>query len=110
MSSTDNHKELKTIRDFLRFCSTQFNHANLFYGHGTNNAWDESAALIFYILKLPHDLFPQVLDARITAEEKIAILELANQRITTRKPLPYLTHEAWFGANRFYVDENVLIP
>ena len=105
-----NLQELQTIRDFIRYFTSQFNQAKLYFGHGTDNAWDEAVALTFYGLNLSHELYAQVLDARLTEPEKHLLVKLAEQRITTRKPLPYLTHEAWFAGMKFYVDERVLIP
>ncbi len=104
------YTELATIRDLVRFAATQFNEAGLYFGHGTDNAWDDACALIFHTLHLPHALFANAIDARVTGQERSLILNLINQRITQRIPVPYLTKEAWFSGLSFYVDERVLIP
>lgn len=104
------HKELQTIRDFLRWATSRFNEASLYYGHGTDNAWDEAIALILHTLHLPHDIDPAVLDAHLTEKERTQLLQLIQRRINERIPVPYLTHEAWFTGLPFYVDERVLIP
>lgn len=103
-------KELKTIRDFIRFATSQFNEAGLYYGHGTDNSWDEAVALVLHSLHLPHDVDRGVLDANLTTKECSALLSLIEKRVTHRIPVPYLTHEAWFSGLSFYVDERVLIP
>jgi ribosomal protein L3 glutamine methyltransferase len=105
-----NFTELKTIRDFIRFAISRFNAAGLYYGHGTDNAWDESIALVLHTLHLPHDVSPTVLDANLIQEEKAKLAELINLRVEKRIPVPYLTHEAWFSGLPYYVDERVLIP
>ncbi|HVE44419.1 MAG TPA: 50S ribosomal protein L3 N(5)-glutamine methyltransferase [Gammaproteobacteria bacterium] len=102
--------ELKTIRDFLRYATSVFNEADLYYGHGTDNAWDEAVALILHTLHLPHDINAAVLDAQLIEKERQAIFQLIHRRITERIPVAYLTHEAWFNGLSFYVDERVLIP
>ncbi len=102
--------ELHTIRDLTRWAVTQFNAAGLYFGHGTENAWDEAVALIFHTLHLTHDLFPTVLDARLTPKERDELQRLIQRRITDRIPVPYLTHEAWFAGLPFFVDERVLVP
>lgn len=102
--------ELQTIRDFLRYAASRFNQAGLYFGHGTDNAWDEAAALVLHSLHLPHDISQQVLDARLVAEERTRLLELIHRRVEKRIPLAYLTNEAWFSGLSFYVDERVLIP
>lgn len=104
------YTELKTIRDFLRYAASQFNRAGLYFGHGTDNSWDEAVALILHSLNLPHDVDMSILDARLVEEEKKKILDLITRRVEKRVPLAYLTNEAWFAGNTYYVDERVLIP
>lgn len=102
--------ELLTIRDFIRYATSRFNEAGLYFGHGTDNAWDESIALILKTLHLPHDIHPAVLDARLTLPERDQLLKLIDKRVNERIPVPYLTREAWFAGLSYYVDERVLIP
>jgi ribosomal protein L3 glutamine methyltransferase len=102
--------ELHTIRDLIRWAVSRFNEAGLFYGHGTESAWDEAVTLILHTLHLPPDINPAVLDARLTTSERDDLYKIINRRITERVPVPYLTHEAWFANLPFYVDERVLIP
>lgn len=102
--------ELITIRDLIRFATSQFNEAGLYFGHGTDNAWDDASALVFHTLHLPHSLYANTIDTRITKEERVNILDLIDQRIKRRLPVPYLTKEAWFSGLSFYIDERVLIP
>ncbi len=101
--------DLETIRDYLRWASSRFNEAECFYAHGTDNAWDDAAQLLSYAIHLPIDT-PNVLDARLTLPERQRVLQLVQERIDTRKPVPYLTHQAWFAGLEFYVDERVLVP
>lgn len=104
-------EELNTIRDFIRFATSQFNENALFYGHGTDNAWDEAVALILHTLHLPYDINPSlILDAKLTSSEREKLKHLIDRRITDRIPVPYLIHEAYFANLAFYVDERVLIP
>lgn len=102
--------DLHTVRDWLRWGTSRFNEAKLFFGHGCANAHDEAAWLILHVLHLSPDQLDPYLDARLTRHERLAVLELLQQRITRRVPAAYLTHEAWQAGLRFYVDERVLIP
>lgn len=102
--------ELITIRDFMRWAVSRFNEAGLFFGHGTESAWDEAASLILHTLHLPHDTDKPILDARLTHHERETIYKIIHRRIKDRVPVPYLIHEAWFAGLSFYVDERVLIP
>jgi ribosomal protein L3 glutamine methyltransferase len=88
----------------------RFAEADLFYGHGTDNAGDEAAALVFSVLELDHADGVAVYDTVATMEQCERIAELAGQRIETRKPLSYLLGEAWFAGIPFNVDERVLVP
>lgn len=102
--------ELQTVRDWLRFTVSAFNEAKLSFGHGSASAYDEAAYLILHTLHLPLDTLNPFLDARLIAEEKNALLALLKQRVDKRIPVAYLTHEAWLGDFRFYVDKRVIVP
>lgn len=100
----------ETVIDFLRFGLSRANKASLYYGHGTDNAWDDIRALVLGCLNLPYDIDPMLLQARLTLEEKKHLAEQLRRRIVEHVPVPYLTHEAYFFDLPFYVDERVLIP
>ncbi len=102
--------ELVTIRDWLRYAVSRFNAAGVVYGHGTANALDEAAYLVLHTLHLPIDQLDPWLEARLLASERDAVREMIETRITTRKPAPYLTNEAWIRDHSFYVDERVIVP
>lgn len=106
----DTNPQLHTLRDWLRFAVSRFAAADLFYGHGTDNAFDEAAWLVLAALHLPHDRLEVFLDARLTDQEKARVLDLIERRCTERIPLAYLLGEAWQGGLRFRVDPRVLIP
>ena len=103
-------QDFHTILDFLRYGISRANATKLYYGHGTDNAWDDILALILGTLSLPIDLGTEWLQARLTKEEKALLARQLEQRIIARVPVPYLTHEAYFCDLSFYVDERVLIP
>ncbi|MDG2365034.1 MAG: 50S ribosomal protein L3 N(5)-glutamine methyltransferase, partial [Methylococcaceae bacterium] len=102
--------ELTTILDYIRFATSQFNQAELFFGHGTQSAYDEAVALVLHTLHQPYDLSKEYLSAALTVRERQTVVEKMQQRITTRKPLAYLTNAAVFAGLDFYVDERVLVP
>jgi ribosomal protein L3 glutamine methyltransferase len=102
--------ELETLRDWLRYACSRMGEANLAFGHGSTQAYDEAAYLLLHALHLPLDRLEPFLDARLTADERQRLSELFVRRIEERVPAAYLTHEAWLGDFRFYVDERVIIP
>ena len=101
---------LLTLRDFIRWGASRFNEAGLFFGHGTDNALDESVVLVLHALHLPSDLPVQYLDARLTLDERERVLDLLTRRVEERLPAAYLTHDAVFAGLHFFVNENVLVP
>lgn len=107
---TQGHNTLRTILDLIRWGASYFNAEHLFFGHGTDNAIDEAAALVLHALHLPSNLPPIYLNSRITKAERIAVLELLYKRITTRLPAAYLMQRTWFAGLEMYVDERVLVP
>ena len=106
----DVSSHLRTIRDLIRWGASRMNEASLHFGHGTDNAIDEAAALVLHTLHLPPDLHADYFQANLTPAEKQVAIRLLERRITERKPAAYLTRRAWFMGLPFYVDERVLIP
>ena len=102
--------ELLTLRDCLRFAVSRFTEANLHFGHGSDNAWDEAVYLSLATLRLPLDRLEPFLDARLLSAERAELLNIYRRRIEERLPAAYLTHEAWLRGHRFYVDERVIVP
>ena len=102
--------ELVTLRDWLRVAVSRFRAAGLFFGHGTATALDEAAFLILHTLHLPIDELEPYVDARLTRRERVAVRDMIEKRILTRKPAPYLTSSAWIRGHEFYVDERVIVP
>lgn len=103
-------QELHTIRDWLRFAVSQFENSDIFYGHGTDNSYDEAVWLIMSALHLPMETLNNFLDARLTQSERDKLAQFIEQRITKHTPTAYLLKEAWLQGFKFYVDERVLIP
>lgn len=103
-------QNLFTIRDYLRFAVSRFYQAELFFGHGSSNAYDEAVYLILHTLHLPPDNLEPFLDAHLTIGERNEVLSILQRRVEQRIPAAYLTHEAFLGEYSFYVDERVIIP
>ena len=110
MKHFDDTESLITVRDWLRFAVSRFNEAQLSFGHGSDNAFDEAAYLILHTLHLPLDRLEPFLDASLTHGEAEEVQAVIERRVKERLPAAYLTHEAWLGAHRFYVDERVIVP
>ena len=106
----DVSSHLRTIRDLIRWGASRMNEAGLHFGHGTDNAIDEAAALVLHALHLPPDVHVDYFQANVLPAEKQAAIQLLERRITERKPAAYLTRRAWFMGLPFYVDERVLVP
>lgn len=110
MSQAQILAELSSIRDWLRYTVSQFESSDIFFGHGTSNAYDEAVWLIFGFLHLPHDTIENFLDASLTGKEKKDLLFLIEKRIKDKIPTAYLLNEAWLRDYKFYVDERVIVP
>jgi ribosomal protein L3 glutamine methyltransferase len=110
MTDTTAISELATVRDYLRYAVSRFNAAGLFFGHGSDNAWDEAVYLTLHTLNLPLDRLEPFLDARLLTSERAALLDIYRRRCEDRLPAAYLTNEAWLGEHRFYVDDRVIVP
>jgi ribosomal protein L3 glutamine methyltransferase len=110
MKHFEDTDSLITVRDWLRFAVSRFNEAQLFFGHGSDNAFDEAAYLTLHTLHLPLDRLDPFLDASLTHGESEQVQAVIERRVRERLPAAYLTKEAWLGEHRFYVDERVIVP
>ncbi len=99
-----------TVGGLIGECAARLDEAQVFFGHGTGNSRDEAAALVFHVLGLDHADAVRGYGKNVSEADRRTIEALLDQRITTRRPLPYLTGEAWFAGLPFFVDERVLIP
>tara|TARA_B110000495_G_scaffold24498_1_gene17457 strand:- start:160 stop:1029 length:870 start_codon:yes stop_codon:yes gene_type:complete len=98
------------VEHLIRATAERFEQADLSYGHGTDNALDEAAWLVFAKLQLSHDDAPAVYATMVDDEQASAVSALAGRRIDERVPLAYLLNQAFFAGHEFYVDERVLVP
>jgi ribosomal protein L3 glutamine methyltransferase len=91
-------------------CARALRAARVYFGHGTTEARDEAAELVFFVAGLAHELGPDAYDRPLNVRQVARIKELLRRRIAERVPLPYLTHRAFFAGLELYVDERVLVP
>lgn len=101
---------LRTVRDHIRWAVSRFHEADLFFGHGTDNAWDDARQLVLGALHLPFEMAEGYLDCRLEEDEQQYLLALIRRRVEERVPTAYLLGEAWFCGLPFIVDERVLVP
>ncbi len=100
----------ETVGELIDYAARELERAGVFFGHGTDNALDEAASLVFHVAGLAHAPGSRPLGQRLRRTERERVLALLAERIADRRPLPYLLREAWFAGLSFYVDERVLIP
>jgi ribosomal protein L3 glutamine methyltransferase len=102
--------QLHTLGDWLRWVTSRLDEAEVYFGHGTDNPWDEASALVLPALRLPFDVPESLYPSRITDTEKEVIIQFLIERVNLRKPLAYITGQAYFCGLPFTVDERVLVP
>ncbi len=100
----------KTLEDLLIWAEREFNQADLCFGHGTDNAWDEAVWLALHVLCLRYDTSAEIAEKYLSSAEEQAIVSLVEKRINERIPAAYLTNEIWFAGLSFYIDKRTIIP
>ena len=104
------HTPAETVGAAIGRAARALRRARVHFGHGTDNARDEAAELVFYAAGLGHELGAAAYPTKLTARRAARIDALLKRRIAERIPLAYLTHRSFFAGLEFYVDERVLVP
>ncbi len=102
--------QTKTIGEMLEYGQMLFESSDIYFGHGTDNAWDEAVYLLSSVLNLPPTADRSLLDNSVSDNDQEKITALFHRRIDERVPAPYITKQAWFCTLPFYVDERVIVP
>jgi ribosomal protein L3 glutamine methyltransferase len=100
----------ETVGAAIERCARALARAHVHFGHGTDNARDEAAEIVFYAARLPHEKGSAVYGKALIPRRRALIDALLEKRIKQRVPLAYLTHRAFFAGLELYVDERVLVP
>ena len=100
----------RSVADLIARCTQALERSDVCFGHGTDNARDEAAALVFHVLGLDHADALRAYGLPVLEAGQQGVAAMLEARISTRQPLPYLTGEAWFAGLPFHVDERVLVP
>ncbi len=107
---SDNPPATETVAEMLDYGQRLFEQRGVYFGHGTDNAWDEAVYLLSFVLDLAPDADREVLGRQLSPQQQTAILALYQRRIDERIPAAYLTGRAWFCGLPFSVDQRVIIP
>lgn len=101
---------MPTVIELIEQAALRLKQADVAFGHGTTNAFDEAVWLVLWRLGLPIDDLEGAAQRAVTGEQTQQVQQLIEERIQTRKPAAYLTHQAWLQGVPFYVDERVIVP
>jgi len=104
------HTAPETVGAAIDRCARALRRAGVHFGHGTDNARDEAAELVFFAAGIAHAQGPAAYGKPLAAARRARIDALLERRIERRVPLAYLTHRAFFAGLELYVDERVLVP
>jgi ribosomal protein L3 glutamine methyltransferase len=110
MTGLSHTVELPTVGEAIDECARALAKARVYFGHGTDNARDEAAELVFFAAGLQHSLGARAYRRKLNAAQRRKIESLLKRRIVERRPLAYLTRRAFFAGLQLYVDERVLVP
>ena len=71
----------ETVGQALQYCSDTLLASDVFFGHGTDNAWDEAVQMVLAIAELPLDAGDGVLPHPLDHQAFARLQELLRQRI-----------------------------
>jgi ribosomal protein L3 glutamine methyltransferase len=101
---------ISTLQQVVQEMSARLAAAGVSFGHGTSNARDEAAWLTMWKLRLPLDAYDEYAESPVSAHDMAEVEQVIDERIRSRKPAAYITHEAWLQGVPFFVDERCIVP
>jgi len=104
------HRRPESVGAAIERCALALRRARVHFGHGTDNATDEAAEMVFFAARIAHECGSEAYARPLTPRRSSQVDVLLRRRIAERLPLPYLTHRAFFAGLELYVDERVLVP
>lgn len=99
-----------TVGQAIDYCYQRLDDSDVYFGHGTDNPWDEAVQLVLHVAGLPADADDGVLPHPLDTDQAQRLLALLRRRIDDHMPLPYLTGRAWFAGLEFLSDHRALVP
>jgi len=110
MSESSHSARIVTVRALIAASARRLRRARVFFGHGTDNAEDEAAVLVWHALGLAHPGGDASYARRVGVRARKVVEALIDRRIRERMPAAYLTGRSGFAGLSFHVDARVLIP
>ena len=101
---------MASVGQWIKQVTTELESADLFYGHGTDNASDEAAWLVMHAVGAPLDGSFSHWDQAVTTEQEHHIRQILGLRTDQRVPLAYILRSSWFAGLEFEVSPAVLVP
>ncbi len=100
-----------TVGEALRVAARRLGRARVYFGHGTDNALDDAAVLLWHAMGFDFDVPPQqVYGRRLGRAELEAFEALLARRIALREPAVYLTGRTLFAGIPMRIDRRALVP
>ncbi|KAA1188118.1 50S ribosomal protein L3 N(5)-glutamine methyltransferase [Pseudohalioglobus sediminis] len=105
-----NNAMLDTVGRAIEYCFETLERSKVFYGHGTDNPWDEAVQLVLLAAGLPPDADESLLSRQLEDAQQHTITNWLERRVNEQLPLPYITGRAWFAGLEFACDPRALVP
>jgi ribosomal protein L3 glutamine methyltransferase len=99
-----------TVNQCIDQIARKLESANLHYGHGAIDAQSEALWIVSKQLDLSPTEALDHLEQELPTEQQQRAYAIADQRISTRKPLAYILGEAWLMGVPFFCSEQSIIP
>ena len=101
---------VQTVEQAIGWAAGVLESFELCYGHGTDNAFDEAAALVFHAGGYAHEDAATVYPRALPPAAAATLGALLERRVNERLPSAYLTGRTWFAGLEMRCGPGVLVP